>query len=55
VTLQGGGTVTLSIAADLFTLTPHDRNFVLQLVDTLQEYEASLLENVVQDELDLNV
>lgn len=38
VRLASGGTVTLTISADAFTLSAGDRDFVFALVDKLQEY-----------------
>jgi len=38
VTLHGGGTVTMTVTADVWTMPPDDRNFVLGLVDKIQEY-----------------
>lgn len=37
VPIRSGGTVTLD-ASNLFTMTPEDRAFVLQLVATLEAY-----------------
>jgi|SRR5579872_2252140 len=39
VRLSSGGTVTLAISADPFTLPAEDREFIFSLVDKLQEYE----------------
>lgn len=40
VTVQlAGGTVTITIKADLFDLTPDDRAFVSKLVALVQEFE----------------
>jgi hypothetical protein len=39
VTLRSGGTVALSYAADLFTLSRQDRDFLFNLIDQLTEYE----------------
>lgn len=41
VRLSNGGTLTLSISADPFTLPAEDRKFVFELIDKLQEYEVA--------------
>lgn len=41
VRLSGGGTVTIAISADPFTLPSDDRQFVFELVDKLQAYSAA--------------
>ena len=41
VTLESGGTITLSYDFDLFDLTPDDRKFVNGLIDTLRDYTAA--------------
>lgn len=38
VKLQSGGEVTLKVSIDLFTLNKNDRDFVLELIDSLKEY-----------------
>jgi hypothetical protein len=38
VALRSGGTVSVVLAVNLFTLTPEDRNFVMTLVDQLTGY-----------------
>jgi hypothetical protein len=38
VSLRGGGTVTMNVTADVWTMPPEDRAFVLALVDKIQEY-----------------
>jgi hypothetical protein len=38
VTLKGGGTVTMSVTADVWKMPADDRKFVLDLVDRIQEY-----------------
>jgi hypothetical protein len=40
VTLAEGGTVTLTISVDVFSLGKDDREFVFGLIDQLQKYEA---------------
>jgi hypothetical protein len=40
VTLADGGTVTLTISVDVFSLGKEDREFVFGLIDHLQQYEA---------------
>ncbi|MCY3887941.1 MAG: hypothetical protein OXG19_09635 [Chloroflexi bacterium] len=39
ITLDSGGTVSMSVTVDLFTLSEPDRKFVLDLVDKLKAYE----------------
>lgn len=39
VTLQSGGTVTLTASVDLMSLTPDDRAFVFELIDRMGAYE----------------
>jgi hypothetical protein len=41
VRLSNGGTVTLTISSDPFTLPSEDRKFVFDLVDTLQAYATA--------------
>jgi hypothetical protein len=41
VTLRGGGTVSLIIAADPFSLDTADREFIFELVDKIQGYAAA--------------
>ena len=38
VHLKSGGTVTLTAAVDLFSLTAADREFVFELIDKVQSY-----------------
>ena len=38
VALESGGSVTLTLAVDLFGLSEHDREFVLKLVDLTRDY-----------------
>lgn len=38
VALKGGGTVTMTVTADVWTMPAEDRKFVLDLVDKIQEY-----------------
>jgi hypothetical protein len=40
VTLADGGTITLTISVDVFSLGKEDREFVFGLIDQLQQYEA---------------
>ena len=40
VNLESGGTVTLSVAVDLFQLSERDRSFVLGLIDLTKGYAA---------------
>lgn len=40
VALAEGGTVTLTISADVFGLGKEDREFVFRLIDQLQQYES---------------
>ena len=40
VSLESGGTVTLSVAVDLFQLSERDRKFVLGLIDLTKGYTA---------------
>jgi hypothetical protein len=42
VELGSGGTVTLSVAVNLFDLSTTDREFVLGLIDTLRNYEGDV-------------
>lgn len=42
VTFARGGTLTLSFSADLFTLDRSERDFVLDLIDRLNEFEQSV-------------
>lgn len=42
VNLDGGGTVTMIVTADVWKMPPNDRKFVLELVDKIQGYEKSL-------------
>src|SRR5439155_9994559 len=41
VTLQSGGRVTITIAADLFALTDADRKYVLSLIDGARNFESA--------------
>jgi hypothetical protein len=41
VELRGGGTVTMSVTADVWKMPPDDRAFVLDLVDKIQGYQKS--------------
>jgi hypothetical protein len=41
VTLQSGGTLTISATLDLFALNAADRKFVFELIDKLEEYEKA--------------
>ena len=38
--LAGGGTITLTVSVDVFSLGKEDRDFVFGLIDQLQKYEA---------------
>lgn len=49
ITLAEGGTVTLTISVDVFSLGKEDREFVFGLIDQLQKYES---ENPSDEELD---
>lgn len=40
IQLSGGGTVTLSLSANLFSLKGEDRKFVFDLIDLLDNYES---------------
>jgi hypothetical protein len=40
VILKSGGTVTMTLAYDPFSLSLGDRNFVFELIDKLQQYSA---------------
>lgn len=42
VTLTGGGRVTLSVNVDIFSLSPADREFVLDLVDRVNAFSSKL-------------
>lgn len=50
VRLSSGGTVSLSISADPFTLAADDRKFVFELIDKLQDYERNSEDNEITDE-----
>jgi hypothetical protein len=39
ILLDSGGTLTLSVAADVFSMSAEDRSFVFGLIDELQKYE----------------
>jgi hypothetical protein len=52
VRMASGGTVTLSISADPFTLSAEDREFVFALVDKLQEYEQKNPDENSEEERD---
>jgi hypothetical protein len=39
VTLRGGGTVTMTVTADVWKMPNEDRAFVLDLIDKIQAYE----------------
>jgi hypothetical protein len=41
IRLSNGGTLSLLISADPFTLPADDRKFVFELIDKLQEYESA--------------
>ncbi len=41
IKLSNGGTLSLSISADPFTLPAQDRSFVFELIDKINEYEAA--------------
>ena len=38
--LESGGTVTVELSLDLFTLSAKDREFIMKLVDLTQNYES---------------
>jgi hypothetical protein len=40
VPLSGGGSISMTISADPFTLPAEDRKFVFELIDKIAEYEA---------------
>jgi hypothetical protein len=40
VSLRSGGTISVHVQADVFTMTAEDRAFVFELIDKLQGYEA---------------
>jgi hypothetical protein len=40
VKLKSGGTLTLAVSVDLFTLTADDRGFVFEFIDKLSKYEG---------------
>jgi len=40
INLQNGVKLSLAVSADLFAIGAEDRNFVLSLVEKLEEYEA---------------
>ncbi len=42
ITLTGGGKVTLSVNVDIFSLSPADREFVLDLVDRVNAFASKL-------------
>jgi hypothetical protein len=42
IDLRCGGTVTLSVRANLFEMAPEDRTFVFSLIDRLAEYQAEV-------------
>lgn len=48
VTLKGGGTVTMSVTADVWKMPAEDRTFVLDLVDKIQGYEKKPKEKAAQ-------
>lgn len=39
IVLRSGGTLTLSISADVFAMSAEDRGFIFGLIDNLQKYE----------------
>jgi hypothetical protein len=39
ITLAGGGTITLTVSVNVFSLGKEDRDFVFGLIDQLQKYE----------------
>lgn len=41
VTFSRGGILTVSVSVDLFTLTRHERDFVLGLIDQMNEFEQN--------------
>jgi len=41
VTLKGGGSVTMTVTADVWKMPSEDRKFVLELVDKIQGYEKA--------------
>jgi hypothetical protein len=41
VNLRGGGTVTMTVTADVWKMPTDDRTFVLELIDKIQGYEKS--------------
>ncbi len=42
--LKSGGTLTLSISVDVFSMSSEDRKFVFGLIDRLQEYQSGVKE-----------
>lgn len=40
IQLHNGGTLTLTVSVDVFTMSSDDRNFVFGLIDRLREYES---------------
>ncbi len=50
INLRGGGTVTLLIAADPFSLDTADREFLFELVDKVQGYKNDNPESQEEDE-----
>lgn len=41
VTLDSGGTLTLSLSVDVLRMTPRDRELVFRLTDQMQEFEST--------------
>lgn len=39
VNLRGGGTLTMTVTADVWSMPPDDRTFVLDIIDKIQGYE----------------
>ncbi len=54
VTLQSGGSVTLTYAVDLFDVDEQDRQFLLGLIDQIRDYEQAVSNGYLDDEEEID-
>lgn len=54
VTLQSGGSVTLTYAVDLFDVDEQDRQFLLGLIDQIRDYEQTVAIGYLDDEEEMS-
>lgn len=54
VGLQGGGSLTLQVRSDIYSLTKEDRRLVFDLIDRIREFEGARVRSAPRQEIEPN-